>query len=381
MRRLAILLILAIAAALAGTAFLARASFRREEVSIPTGWPAKALEDDTLVLERWLAAQGWRVRRDGGAFAEAALPSGGLLVLLRTSPTGLREVDADRLMAWVRAGGHLVVDASAAPLNDARGTAALLRRLGVELVDLPPDQRPPAELTETFNEDGSQYALRASGRWRLKIDLEAWDWRMGSDLGQLHVRRREGQGTVLISADLSYFYNDRFPDLDHAAWTARMLGAPAPGAEAVVWSRPVEPSLLAWLWRKAWAFFLACAVLLAAWLWRGFWRFGPWLPEAPTARRSLLEHLVATGRFLWRQGGGPEALAAVSRRAVLRRAERLHPAFAILPEAERWAFLAARASLPEGDIADALDDRPGATPETLGRRLQILLHLHQRLLP
>jgi hypothetical protein len=202
---------------------------------------------------------------------------------------------------------------------------------------------------------------------------------MGTEAGQVAVRRPEGQGVVALASDLSFLYNEGFIALDHAAWLSRILGEPKAGQRAVVWSQPVDPSLLAWIWARAWPFLIGCGLLLAAWLWAGAGRFGPWLPAAPVGRRSLLEHLVASGRFLWRHGGGPEALVAVTRAAVLRRAARLHPAFPGLPEGERWAYLAQRGGLAEADVAEALDDRPGATPEVLGRRLQVLLHLRHGL--
>ncbi|HJV22193.1 MAG TPA: DUF4350 domain-containing protein [Holophagaceae bacterium] len=379
MRRLLLLLLAALGLGALTVIFLARPSFRREPVEVPTGWSAKALEDDTLVLERWLARQGWRVRRAGGVIRDRELPPGGLLILLHTAPGGLGEADVDALLAWVKAGGHLLVDGSAAPSNDGRGTAALFNRLGAELVSVPEKERTSSDHTDTFTEDGSVYALRRSPQWRIQVDPDAWTWRIGGKSGQVLVRRAEGRGRVILTSDLSYLYNRSFPDLDHAAWLARILGPPTSGQAAVVWSLPEDPSLLTWLWARAWAFLLACGVLLLVWLWAGFWRFGPWLPEVPGGRRSLLEHLVASGRFLWRHGGGPEALVTAARKAVLRRAARLHPAFPALPELERWAYLAGRGGLPEADIAEALDDRPESDVERLSRRLQILLHLHHRL--
>ncbi|HJV91549.1 MAG TPA: DUF4350 domain-containing protein [Holophagaceae bacterium] len=379
MRRLLLGFLAALGLGALSVVFLARHSFQREPVEVPAGWSAKALEDDTLVLERWLAREGWSVRRRGGVFKGQALPPGGLLILLHTAPGGLSVADAEALLAWVKEGGHLLVDGSAAPANDDHGTEALFQKLGAELVSVPEKQRSSSDHTDTFTEDGRVYALRRSPQWRIQVDPEAWDWRIGGESGQVLVRRREGKGQVCLTSDLSFLYNRSFPDLDHAAWLARVLGKPGPGEVAVVWSRPEDPSLLAWLWARAWAFLLACGVLLLTWLWAGFWRFGPWLPEAPAGRRSLLEHLVASGRFLWRHGGGPEALVTATRKAVLRRSARLHPAFPSLPEGERWAYLAARSGLPEAEIAEGLDERPDSDPERLGRRLQVLLHLHHRL--
>ncbi|MBI3130269.1 MAG: DUF4350 domain-containing protein [Acidobacteria bacterium] len=380
MRRMILGLAGLILVAILGVVLLARPSFRREPTEVPTGWPAKAMADDTLVLERWLARAGWAVRRAGGAIRAADLPPGGQVILMRTGPGGLSAGEAEALLVWVRAGGHLLVDGSAAPLNDARGPETLFSRLDAELISLPEAERPPnRDHTDRFDEDDATFAIQRSPQWRIQVEGDAWGWTMGTKAGQVAVRRPEGQGVVILASDLSFLYNDGFIALDHAAWLSRMLGDPGPGQAAVVWSEAVDPSLLAWLWERAWAFLIACAILLGAWLWAGSWRFGPWLPGAPVGRRSMLEHLVASGRFLWRHGGGPEALVSVARAAVLRRAARLHPAFPELPEGERWTYLATRAGLPESDIAEALDDRPGVPSAVLGRRLQILLHLRQRL--
>lgn len=383
MRRLLLLLLVALGLGTLSVAFMARHSFQREPVEVPTGWSAKALEDETLVLERWLGRQGWKVQRGGGAIRAEDLPPGGLLILLRTGPAGLREAEVDALLAWVKAGGHLLVDGSAAPFNNGKGTEALFQRLGVALISIPEKERATSrDHTDQFDEDkDSTFAMRRNPEWRIQAEVQDWAWRLGTKEGQVLVLRPEGRGRVILTSDLSFLYNRSFTELDHAAWLARILGEPAPGQGAVVWSKTVDPSLMAWLWQRGWAFLIACGILLLAWLWAGFWRFGPWLPEAPPGRRSLLEHLVASGRFLWRHGGGPEALVAVTRAAVLRRAARLHPSFPSQPEVERWAYLATRSGLGEPEIAEALDDRPESDSDRLARRLQILLHLHHRLSP
>jgi len=379
MRRVILCFLALLCAALIGTVFLARHSFQREPVEMPIGWSRKALADDTLVFQRWLTRGGWAARRAGGPIKASKLPPGCLVVLLRTGPRGLSEVEANELLNWVRAGGTLLLDGSAAPLGDASSTKSFLRHLSAELIEIPESERTSAEHTDRFVDDGRIYAIKRSPQWRLRVDHKDWAWCMGGEKGEVLVKRPEGKGQVMIASDLSFLYNNRFVELDHAAFFDRVMGSPITKGEALVWSEPQEISPLIWLWQRAWASLFPAGILLGAWLWQGLWRFGPWLPVPPSDRRSLLEHLVASGRFIWRQGGGQEGLVAVCRSAVLRRAARIHPTFSGLTEAERWSFLAARSSLPEVDIADALDDRPGATSEELGHRLQVLLHLRHRL--
>jgi len=377
-RRLLLAFLVLLSLSGAGIAWMSRHSFQRQTIQIPAGWSAKMLEDDTLFLEKWLSRRGWNARRTGGLIQSKELPPRGVVILLHLSHP-ISEDEVDTLLAWVKEGGLLVVDGSAAPFNDGLGTRLLFKRLGAELVSIEDKKSPGSEPgTDRFSRDETPYAMRRNDAWRLKVDRSTWDDVLGNDKGEVMVQRAEGHGKVTLASDLSFLYNMQFGELDHAAWLSRILGDPAPGSAAVVWSRPVDRALLPWLWARAWAFLIACGVLLVAWLWRGLWRFGPMLPDPPATRRSLREHLAACGRFLWRHGG-QEALVAASRAAVLRRAAKLHSAFPVLAEEDRWAYLAERSNLSVPEIAEALDDRPGATTEILARRLQMLQLLRHRL--
>ena len=287
----------------------------------------------------------------------------------------------DSLLAWVRGGGRLLVDCSAAPFNDRRGTRVLLDRLGVilESTAKEEDSEQPFRI-ETVQSDVASYHVRFNRMWRLRSDQKEQLPALADQSGEMLMLRQEGRGRILLLADCSFLYNNSFAEQDHAAWLARILGDAGadPAKGAVVWSRIQELALLPWLWDKARPFLIACAALLVAWLWAGMRRFGSVLPPALTARRSLLEHLEASGRFLWHRGGR-EALLATSRAAALRRASRLHPAFPSLPEAERLAFLSRHSGLPEEDVASSLIDRPGLTAEEQAQYLQILQTLRQRL--
>jgi hypothetical protein len=359
---------------------LARHSFVQESEQVPLPWSAQALEDETLMMEKWLAARGFPVRRCGGPIARKELPPEGTVVLLQLS-SPLTEGEVDTLLAWVREGGRLLVDASAAPTNDQRGTKALLDRLGAVLEKSTKTGASQRTIqTDTFQNGEVPYRMRCSQQWRLRVDKGSWDYLLGNKNGEMLVVRQEGQGKILLTADCSFLYNTSFAELDHAAWLARVLSdvGVKPAKGVVVWSKILEMALFPWLWDRARVFLIACAVLLIAWLWAGMRRFGSVLPPSSTARRSLVEHLEASGRFLW-HGGGRESLLTASRAAVLRLASRHHPAFPCLSEPERLALLSQRSDLPEEDIASALNDRPGVAPEEQALHLQILQTLRQRL--
>ena len=64
------------------------------------------------------------------------------------------------------------------------------------------------------------------------------------------------------------------------------------------------PNLLKWLWQRAPYTILAAVLCLVLWLWRYRLVSGPKLQPVVDARRDLLEHLRATGWFIYRADKG-----------------------------------------------------------------------------
>jgi hypothetical protein len=121
-----------------------------------------------------------------------------------------------------------------------------------------------------------------------------------------------------------------------------------------VYWHPVRLSLWGFLTENAAAALTASFALLVMWLWRIAPRFGPVAPDAPPARRRLLVHLRASGRYYWALDLR-ERLLIAARDAALRRVLRAQPEFAAAPPPERAARLAALASVPVGDAQRLLD--------------------------
>jgi hypothetical protein len=88
-----------------------------------------------------------------------------------------------------------------------------------------------------------------------------------------------------------------------------------------------------WLLDRAAPVVASAMPLLVCWLWAASRRFGPALPAPRSQRRSLVEHIGASGRFLWREARGTALYEAVLDE--LRQRNRLrHPAWAELPVEE-----------------------------------------------
>lgn len=376
MRRLLLGLLALVVLALAGTAWLARDSFHREETLVPAGWSAAALADDTLLLQHWLGARGWTPRRGEGAFRTAALRPGETVLLLRLGAP-ITEADAAALGSWCQEGGTLLVDATAAPFREGQGTRALLSMLALSLRDLGKD-RPLREETDRIHGE-PPFRLWRSGRWRIQAaDREAWAFAMGGKEGDVLLSRPWGRGRITVANDLGWLVNDRFGTRDHAEYLDRILGLGRRGGPLTVWSRDLRPSLPAWIAGHAPGAVVGVLVLLVAWLWRSLYRLGPLTPPAMHGRRDLGDHVRAVARFL-ETSRAAEHLLRRLREAVFRRARARMPAFCDQPFEAQVAWLAAAARLEEGPVADAWEERPGRTPHRLAAGLLLLARIHQRL--
>jgi len=121
----------------------------------------------------------------------------------------------------------------------------------------------------------------------------------------------------------------------------------------LVFLRGDSPSLWEWLLQHAWPVLLAAALLLLAWLARIVPRFGPLEPEAPPVRRSLLEHLRASGRYVWSRGDAGVLIDALRER-VWRSALRRRGGLKGLAHSKAEATLAAISERPLATVRAAM---------------------------
>jgi hypothetical protein len=293
-----------------------------------------------LAAQRFAERMGMRTQELRGLPDLDALPAGGVLLLppVRQALNGPRIL---ALLAWTERGGHLVVEAEPAgradPLLDVlalrrtrRGTAKPL------VVDLPDGRKLSVALPGPQLEGAVRNPLLSAG--------SAEAWRL--------VSFRRGKGVVTVASSLDFARNDFAGDLDHAEllWAVLQL---SPASELRVFARPQKLSLWGFLEEHAAPALLGGGLLLGVWLWRTAPRFGPLVPDAPPARRRLLDHLRASGRYFWARGQRARLLAA-ARDAALRRIARSQPDFAVATEAERAMRLARLADVAPRDAAHFL---------------------------
>jgi hypothetical protein len=193
----------------------------------------------------------------------------------------------------------------------------------------------------------------------------------------------KGEGQVVMLAE-NYFNNYRLNHYDHAELllglaqlnrkTRRVTGF----AKHFVFVQHVDmPKWYLALWQnfQPGLIGLACALLML--LWSAVRRFGPILPEPDLERRSLIEHIDASGRWLWKVPGGREILLGAARACANRTLQRRAPQLHKLPIDEQIISLAESCNLASGDVVAALRNPAAKSPIEFTRQIQTLRELRK----
>lgn len=345
-RRLLIAAIaLVVVALLGGIAWSLRDSFEKVEVEEDVGYHGAARVNPLLAAEQLYTNLGAPARTLPGALV--TLPPTDHAILLVSERRSISDEQMTALKDWVERGGRLVVALDEAPSLDP-----VLAWLGVH-VQGDREKEPGSEVLAMDSRSGPA-PVEAPKAPRLVDSRKEANFSVGSPAGKFLLRFFHGEGRVIVLSDASFLTNDHIGQQGHAraAWAIVNAQTPPKGVWIVV--HEDMPTLLGLITRHAPAALASGVLLLAAWLWLSGARFGPIAPDPPRDRRSLLEHIEATGDLLLRIGRG-EDLAQAARAALLRRVEIREPETAKLPTAALVQRLAVVARITPKRVDAALN--------------------------
>lgn len=186
----------------------------------------------------------------------------------------------------------------------------------------------------------------------------------------------EGKGHIVMVAN-NYFDNESLRKHDHAELLLGLADLNAHAREVLIIR---HASVLRW-YQALWANFklalisLACGLLLL--FWTALRRFGPLLPEPVHDRRALIEHIEASGRWLWKVPGGRDILLGAARASVNRLLQRRAPELHGLTPDEQVTRLAQSCGLARAAVAGALHQPASASPQEFTRQIKTLQQLRK----
>lgn len=296
-----------------------------------------------------------------------ALPETNTVLIISSERSTLSRQRTDDLYAWIEKGGHLItlthvdydfsdVDAeyeeeemiSIDPLQALLGV-----RTGERVSVL--DEKKHFKM----NLKGAKHPLKLQGESFYPIEsikgFLSDDEVLKIKNKAFMLRRHIGKGKVTLVADLDFINNRNIRKADHAEifWQlAHGLGTPKS-----VWliHNDEMPALWRLMWKHAWAFIITLMLMFILWLYRASHRFGPMIPKAAEDRRSLLEHINASGHFYWKHQQKAKLIAS-TREALNQRLAITYPGWKQLTHEEKITQLALRLARPPEEIQQLLFD-------------------------
>jgi hypothetical protein len=347
------------------------------EVEIPTRLQGDAATNPFYAAQKLVEALGATSERRESL---GDTPSDSVIVL-STWSWDIDNARREELERWVEAGGRLVVDGALISGGDAFEEWTGIEREREEpdpdedLFRAPEVFDPCQQLLEiSYNPDGE--ITEGDYYSACHFDRASWLLSEGDTLWELSdddfvqaARVAIGLGRVTVLNGVPFVYRELFEG-DHG----ELLAAAAElrrGDHVVFMSEADVASLPELVWRYGAPVVALLLLWIALALWRGGTRFGPLVAPSESARRSLAEQVLGTGRFALRVGGGA-ALAAAARRALHEAAARRIVGYERLAVTAQAEAVAGLARVDARELAAALDPQLTARPLELRAKLALL---------
>lgn len=328
----------------------------RVETDVVENVSEKARRNPFLAMERYLARLGYAVETGHRADVIDRPPAATDTIVVEFSEEVFSPARTRRIMDWIAAGGHLVLEIDAARwAGDEVPPNALL-----DLAKVSAEYDEEREDEDSEADGPAPYALR-TGTGRYEVGLwprqylvdgsgVAEAWTIEDRPQVLRYGYRDGLFTVII--DRRLWQNTHIGEFDHALLLTDILGPP--GGKVWVLYRVEVASLPELVWQYGARAVVAFAVALALALWALYNRFGPVHLPPGGRRRSLGEHVQAVAAFAWRYGRAAPLLHA-TRAALRHRAEARYPGFQHKSADEQIEWLAARIGRTGTEVRRALE--------------------------
>ncbi len=399
MSRKAVLITIAILLALAALGYWLAQHLEKREIKIPTGLHGEAKTNPLLAAERYLKHMGLPAERLTDSDRILTAPAAGDVLIITSDRQTLGQERTQGLLQWVEHGGRMIVTVPHYKVQSGTYTGPpvrdpLLKALGLALAhpsqdaacridqnteveeDFDADADADTDIdtsadADTENED-TDIQTPSNNAIYTEVQLSATDQALrvkfathtiltgalDTDMVAAHadgialISRKLGKGRIIVVADLGVIRFRAIGDYDHALFLWHL--AQGAGKVWLVTDNDMPP-LWQWLWKQAPELVTASFIFLILWFWSRGPRFGPLVVEPAPARRRILEHIEASGRFLW-QHHKQERLLNTVRDELSATAARRHPAWVSMSDAEKLHLIATLAALEPKEVQLLLQD-------------------------
>jgi len=334
-----------------------------------TSYKGEAADNNLLALERFLTRHHIKLNKANNLEKILSKLQTQDVLLFNADIENLNSQQLQRIQAWVKRGGQLWLRAPDADEDTRKNWAEeepFLQQFGVYRESFSydqkfdPDAEPSKKLPEVppvpsmiWNKEKLRLYFRETERLKFQT-ASLSSQQIASDAQGMRVAQfKLEQGTVLFFSEWQWLENVMLGRYDHAYFFWKLLPQNLP----TLWVTDFEIDKNANAPPKIFTDFpllwLSGLISLMFLVWHLGHRFGSILLPPDLARRRLLEHVEASGRFLWQHGQGAGLIKEV-REQVLQRIYQKYPDWQILEADAVAEALAKLSALSTQEIHRAL---------------------------
>lgn len=299
-------------------------TFELKETEEHIGFKGEAKTNTLYAARLFLKRMGIPAERKDSL---TTLPDTDSVLIINTERYTLSPQKIADILDWVKRGGHLITRAHTPADSitlygkqkkqddeeddtDAEGDAKqanhidkadpLQAALGIRIGKhvMPDEDDLPLDVTLS----GMSHSLEADPGffYTLETDADAYPQRYKKSAWLLE--QDWGDGMVTVVANLDFIENGTLVDYEHAELFWHMVHG-LHDSPHNVWlvHQDDMPPLWKLIWKHAWALIITLAILTPLTFLALMPRFGPMLPTPKPERRRILEHIRASGHFMWKR--------------------------------------------------------------------------------
>jgi hypothetical protein len=322
-------------------------NFELQTLAEYTGYKGEARDNPLFAARLFSKRMGIPAQRHDGL---ASLPDTDTVIVLNTERFSLSAEKIAELLDWVNRGGHLITRArvdleNKDQLDEESATETedrdiLQSRLGISIGahQLPDEEDLPARIQLANSPEAVAVELDFFNALQTGTD-NARHYKLNGHSWLLQLP--QGQGLVSMVATLDMISNSALDRAEHGKFFWYLLHSHNPDFKQV-WliHQDTLPHLFVLLLRHAGPLLAVFALLLLFSFWTLMPRFGALIPEPPPERRRIMDHIKASGQFLWKQQQGPEQLCATLQQTIQHYARRRIPGWQFMSATEQYTALA-----------------------------------------
>ncbi len=287
------------------------------------GFSSDVTQSRYSILQEYLERMGLNVERHVRVTSINNLSKSKGVLFIGLLPDRYSESELSTMLDWVKAGGHIIINADLNYYYDEDNPHILLEKLGVSRKYIPYDDRIESNHFNILLDEKS-YDIENS---YISTAISISDPKMllnNEHVSDKFIQLKHHSGIVTVLSTTDFMMNNNLIDNDHALFTYDIFMQNNNSNTLWIVEQPRMPHFTELIWDYFKTVVISCVVLLLTFIvWKGR-RFGSIITIEDTSRRSLLEQIHAAGLFAVKTKTLGKLVDRV-RNDLKRKIERKHP--------------------------------------------------------